>query len=154
MGISLKHIKAIGIKFIYVTIVIASIFGILHHASIGMLLTMSIIVTGTTYLLGDLFLLPKFGTIVAAVADFSLVFLLLWGLDNLFVSAPMTTALFSLAVAFFITSCEPFFHAYMEEKVLHVRSEVWPPHHLQTEFSDELDKQSLLRKKNKKDKLD
>lgn len=154
MIIVMKHIKAIGIKFIYVTIVIASIFGILHHASIAMLISMSVVVTGATYLFGDLFLLPRFGTIIASIADFGFVFLLLWGLDNLFVNATMAMFLFSLAGAFFITSCEPLFHAYMEEKVLQTRREIWPPNNLQTEFSEELDKQTLLRKKNKKDKLD
>jgi hypothetical protein len=58
----MKHIKALLIKFVGVSLVLFSLFGIYSgEATLGEILTMTILTTVVSYVLGDLFVLPKMG---------------------------------------------------------------------------------------------
>src|SRR5690625_2920396 len=78
----MNHIKALGIKWIIVAIVSFSLFGIFQYVSLGQLLLMSVIITLTSYLLGDLLILPRIGNVFATLADFALLFVLFAVLGN------------------------------------------------------------------------
>ncbi|MFD1038275.1 YndM family protein [Virgibacillus byunsanensis] len=147
----MNHLKALGIKYIFTMIVIFSIFGIFYNASLGRLFWISVLVTGVAYLIGDLFLLPRFGNLVASIADFGLAFIAFWVLGNLLIQVSIQIIPVSLFAAFFITCCEPLFHTYMEERVLHKRREVRPSHRLQTEVAEENDVYTITDKNKKTD---
>ena len=66
----MDHLKVIGIKFIVIAVVIYSLFGILYNATLMNLFWISLLITGISYLIGDLFILRKFGNIKATIADF------------------------------------------------------------------------------------
>lgn len=110
---------ALGIKFIFTSIILLSVFGSYYNSTILEILMISALVTGVSYLVGDLFILPRLGNIVASLADMGLAFLSIWGLSILFIDPPDRLALASFAAAVFIMLAEALFHAaYMENKVL------------------------------------
>lgn len=143
----MDHLKVLGIKFIVISIIVFSLFGILFNASLINLFWISLLVTGISYLIGDLFVLRKYGNVVASIVDFPLAFLSLWALGNLFIDIGMPTALLSLAGAFFIALCEPLIHAYMQDKFSDNVHESSPSiGQLQTEFAEETDAQTITDK--------
>ncbi|WP_449540321.1 YndM family protein [Ferdinandcohnia sp. Marseille-Q9671] len=113
----MKHAKALGIKFIVVTIVILSLFGIFRDTSIWELLLMSVLVTGLAYVVGDLYTLPRAGNVVATIADFGLAFFSIWALSFMLMENNSSLITASLAAAGAITLSEILFHAYMKKKV-------------------------------------
>ncbi|MBE4906902.1 YndM family protein [Bacillus luteolus] len=114
----MKHLKALGIKFIFTSIILLSVFGIYYNSTVLEILMISALVTGVAYVIGDLFILPRLGNMVASLADMGLAFLSIWGLSLLFINPPDRLALASLFAAVFIMLAEALFHAYMENKVL------------------------------------
>lgn len=148
-----RHAKAIGIKFIIVSIVIFSLFGIFYNVSLAKLFMMSVIVTGVAYVLGDLFMYPRFGNFLATLSDFALAFGSVWVLSYALIGMSMPLTLASLAAAYFIATTEPLFHTYMKEKVLQIEEdpEYRParvPSELQTEFAKDMDAKTIRKTKN------
>lgn len=147
----MKHAKALAIKFIFTAIVVYSIFGIFNNASLGRLFWMSILITGIAYIIGDLFILRRFNYFVAAVADFGLAFLLLWGLGNLIIQISMPMIIASLFAAVFMTVCEAVFHIYVKEQVLDTRQQTGVSNQFQTEFADETNEHTVKDEKQDND---
>ncbi|MGM8364006.1 YndM family protein [Virgibacillus sp. W0181] len=139
----MNHGKAIVIKFIIVSIVICSLFGIFTNVTLSMLFVMSLIVTGVAYFIGDLLLLRKFGNVIATFLDFGLLILSVWMLANLFIDTSMAMLLVSFYVAFIITFTEPLFHGYMQEKVFANEPKFPSSGQLQTEFAEEVDMDNI-----------
>ena len=144
-----RHASALGIKFVFTTIVILSLFGIINHTSLWILLLFSIIVTGITYL-GDAFILPRVGNLIASVADFALIFVLLWFFGNRLIESSTTIFLLSLAGAYLLALCEAIFHIYMKEYVFgEVEEDIGFPSaypQYQTEITKEIDPRSEVSK--------
>lgn len=152
----MDYIKALGIKFIFTTVAVLSLFGIFFQTSIWTLLMFSVIVTGLAYIIGDLFVLPRFGMIPAVLADAVLVFGTLYFLGNMFIETSFSMLLTSLAAAFFLSFTEGLFHIYMKEQVFGERvARDRPMLHnqvIQTEFAEEVDAEDVLhRQQNKQD---
>ncbi|ASN05969.1 YndM family protein [Virgibacillus necropolis] len=152
----MKHMKALGIKFIFTAIVVYSIFGIFYNASLGRLFWISVLVTGVAYIIGDLFVLPRFGYIIASIADLGLAFLSLWILGTLIIDITMPIVIASLFAAVFMALCESLFHVYMREQVFHTVPEgektPYSSDRLQTEFAEETNEHSVDEKKKENDK--
>lgn len=143
----MDHLKVLGIKLIVTSIIVLSLFGILFNASLINLFLISLLVTGISYLIGDLLVLRKYGNIVASIADFPLAFFSLWMLGNLFIETGLPTVMLSLTGAFFITLCEPLIHAYMQNKFSdNVRENLPTMNQLQTEFAEETDTKTIMKK--------
>ncbi|WP_106495858.1 YndM family protein [Lentibacillus sp. Marseille-P4043] len=135
----MDHLKALGIKFIVIAITVFSIFGIFYNATLVNMFWISLLVTGISYLIGDMFILRKFGNVAATIADFPLTFLSLWALGSLFIEGSLPMITLSLLGAFFITICEPFIHAYIDENFSFERHDLRTMNQIQTEFSEEID---------------
>ncbi len=136
----MNHLKAIGIKFIVIATILFSILSIFDTASLTEILMISFIVTGAAYLIGDLFILPKYGNFRACLADFGLAFLSVLLLTFLFMEGDYPRVLISGFAAFFIAISEGLFHIYMKEKVLSDRedeSKAIGNHAYLAEFSEE-----------------
>ena len=117
----MKHIVALLIKYTAISAVLLMISGIFQDVSIPRILLISLLITGTAYLIGDLFVLPKYGNMVATIADFGLSFLGIWVLtylltDNNFARNIIASSFWA---ALFISMIEVFFHIYMKKVVLH-----------------------------------
>lgn len=140
----MRHFKAIGIKFIVISIVLFSLLSIFDRAAtIPEILLISVLVTGAAYVLGDLFILPRFGNIAALIADFVLVLALLYGLNVVIIGTVDDILISSTFAAFVITASEAMFHVYMKEKVLPNKGDKLgqrtniTANRLQTEFAQE-----------------
>jgi hypothetical protein len=138
----MKHIKALAIKFLITTIILFSLLAIFESATLGEILLISVLVTGIAYVLGDLFLLPRFNNVVATIADFILAFAMIWVLSTMLIYPTTPIGIVSGFAAFFIAISEGLFHVYMKEKVLEKQYNHREPFsvlntRLQTEFSEE-----------------
>lgn len=148
----MKHLMALGIKFIFTSIVLLSVFGIYYNSTILEIVMISTLVTGVAYVVGDLFILPRFGNVVATLADMGLAFLSIWGLSTLFIDPPDRLVLASLLSAVFIMLAEALFHAYLENKVLDkgennlIFNSTSFQNKFQTELAEEHDFQELTKR--------
>lgn len=70
----MKHLVALLIKYTAISAVLLVILGIFQDISIPRVLFISLIITGTAYAIGDLFILPRYGNTIATIADFGLSF--------------------------------------------------------------------------------
>ena len=69
----MKHIVALLIKYTAITAVLLIMLSIFQGISIPRVLLISLFLRGA-YLIGDLFILPKYGNMIATMADFGLSF--------------------------------------------------------------------------------
>lgn len=141
----MKYLRAFGIKFIFTTVIVFSLFGIFYHTSLFTLLMLSVAVTGITYL-GDVFLLPRLGNIIAPILDFMGIFVLLWFLGNTFIQTSTSMTITSLAAAYVLAICEAIFHIYMREGIFEEPEKMPTFNQLQTEFGEEMDPDIVTKK--------
>ncbi|MCY8957760.1 YndM family protein [Bacillus cereus] len=116
----MKHIVALLIKYTAITAVLLIILGIFQDISIPRVLLISLFLTGAAYLIGDLFILPKYGNMIATIADFGLSFFGIWFLTYLLTNSDFTRNIgfSSFVAALIIGGIEVFFHIYMKKVVL------------------------------------
>ncbi|MEN1969448.1 YndM family protein [Lentibacillus sp. N15] len=147
------HLKVLGIKFVAISIITFSTFGIFFNATLTRLFWISLLVTGVSYLIGDLFVLRKFGNIVASIADFALAFVSFWVLGGLLLETGMGMTSIALMAAFLMSLVEPLLHAYIQEQFFDVEHHIQSPatNQLQAEFAEETDPQTMTTKENNKD---
>lgn len=138
-----RHLRAVGIKFILVSVVILSLYGIFYHLTFSHLLFMSLLITGLSYGIGDLIVYPRLGNLWSTVIDSVMYFSILWLLSSVIVGVPAPITLVALAATYFLTIAEPLFHTYMKERVYEIEDdhtvEEIPLGHLQMEMSEEID---------------
>ncbi|SFD65523.1 Protein of unknown function [Bacillus sp. 491mf] len=79
----MKQIVALLIKYTAISAVLLMILGIFQGISIPRILFLSLVITGGSYLIGDLFILPKYGNMVATIVDLGLNFVGIWILTYL-----------------------------------------------------------------------
>lgn len=141
----MKHIEAILIKFFATLIVLSLLFLLFALPSYGDILMIGIAVTGIGYLIGDLYILRKFGHGIAFFADFGLAAATIW-LLSLFLIGPGFPA-FSIALlaGMFIAVTESLFHIYLNTYVLEDKHQPYnySENRIQTEFSEEEDFRDL-----------
>ncbi|SCV20644.1 Uncharacterized protein BCRIVMBC845_03168 [Bacillus cereus] len=117
----MKHIVALLIKYTAISAVLLMILGIFQGISIPRILFISLLTTGVSYLIGDLFILPKYGNMVATIADLGLSFVEVWALTYFLTNINLTRNIGASAffAALLIGVTEIFFHIYMKKVVLH-----------------------------------
>ncbi|BAR83676.1 hypothetical protein CBR59_16375 [Bacillus thuringiensis] len=149
----MKHIVALLIKYTAVTAVLLVILGIFQGISIPRVLLISLFMTGAAYLIGDLFILPKYGNMIATMADFGLSFFGTWLLTSLFTNLDATRNIgfSSFLAALIIGGIEVFFHIYMQKLVLRNDNELREHNHIPhdkyaMEISDEYMDSSTINK--------
>ncbi|MCY8976727.1 DUF2512 family protein [Bacillus atrophaeus] len=114
------HVKALAIKGIMTIIVLYLVLGLGFNFTFGDTLLMTIVLGVISYLLGDLYVLPKWNNMIATVADFGLAFLVVWlmGMPLSMGLSPGMLALAALFAAIVMAIGEYFFHFYMMSKEL------------------------------------
>src|SRR5690625_776731 len=95
----MRYAIALLIKFIMSTALLSIILGGFYGISFANILTVSILLTGISFIIGDLYVLPRFENISAAVVDFGLSFIGVWLLGYLLFIQPI-----NLGVEAFISS--------------------------------------------------
>ncbi|EJR93989.1 YndM family protein [Bacillus mycoides] len=121
----MKHIVALLIKYTAISAVLLMIIGIFQGISIPRILFISLLITGVAYLIGDLFILPKYGNMVATIADLGLSFVGIWALTHFLTNINLTRNIGASAffAALLIGVAEIFFHIYMKKVVLHANED-------------------------------
>ncbi|MDS9999068.1 DUF2512 family protein [Bacillus atrophaeus] len=114
------HVKALAIKGIMSIIVLYLVLGLGFNFTFGDTLLMTIVLGVVSYLLGDLYVLPKWNNMIATVADFGLAFFVVWlmGMPLSMGLSPGMLALAALFAAIVMAIGEYFFHFYMMSKEL------------------------------------
>ncbi|WLD94648.1 YndM family protein [Alkalihalobacillus sp. AL-G] len=140
----MKHLRALLIKFIMVTAVLYIVLGLVYGVTFGDILGISLFVTVAAYLIGDLFILPRYGNAVATLADFGLAYLGIWLVGGAFIEVDFPLGLASFYATIGIVVGEWFFHKYMLSQILPDEDpdrnrELVPRERFVTEFAEEPD---------------
>ncbi|RKQ29678.1 DUF2512 family protein [Oceanobacillus halophilus] len=133
----MRYLFALIVKFVMLTAILWIVLGIFYGINLGDIFTISILLSVVSFV-GDVFLLPRIGNVLAVIGDFALSFLVIWGLGNsLFAfEIPVVTAAFISAL--FVGVGEIFYHRYMKNQVFAgLEKDFMQTHHMQTEYSEE-----------------
>lgn len=155
----MKHIVALLIKYTAISAVLLMILSIFQGVSIPRALFISLVITGVAYLIGDLFILPKYGNTVATIVDFGLSFLGIWVLTYFLtnVNVPRGITAASFWSALLVGVVEILFHIYMKRLVLHeddrLRGASYHKRYA-TEFSEEYIDHSIIQKERLSEKVE
>ena len=112
----MKHMKNLAIKFISILAVLFIILGIFYDMSFGNVLSISVVLTLASYLIGDLLILRRTNNTMATISDFALAFLVIWLMgENLTYgdSLIMPALIAAAGIALF----ETFFHKYVARQI-------------------------------------
>jgi hypothetical protein len=112
----MKHMKNLAIKFISILAVLFIILGIFYDMSFGNVLSISVVLTLASYLIGDLLILRKTNNTMATISDFAIAFLVIWLMgENLTYgdSLIMPALIAAAGIALF----ETFFHKYVARQI-------------------------------------
>ena len=112
----MKHMKNLAIKFISILAVLFIILGIFYDMSFGNVLSISVVLTLASYLIGDLLILRRTNNTMATISDFAMAFLVIWLMgENLTYgdSLIMPALIAAAGIALF----ETFFHKYVSHQI-------------------------------------
>ncbi|MFC0274560.1 DUF2512 family protein [Metabacillus herbersteinensis] len=105
----MRIFTALGAKFLLTFAILSFVLGLIFQVNFGYVFVVSVALTFISYLIGDLFILPKTNNTIASIADFGLAFAgisFLLALVNENPNFPIVTAAFfasvGLAVAEFL----------------------------------------------------
>jgi hypothetical protein len=135
----MKHLRAIAIKFLASLVLLYIILGLMYDMSFTNVFLISLVLGLASYVIGDLFLLPKTNNTIATLADFGLAFMIIWLLGESFTYGESLLAA-SLISAAGIAIFEYFFHKYIAGNVLEDQenSQRRSNYQYQTEAAEEL----------------
>lgn len=152
----MKHIIGLGLKFILMATVLLAIFSVLLPSLMNSMLLLAVILVVTSYLLGDLFMVKRFGNLAATIADFGLALIMIVGLGAWLGQFNFQFLVAAVSSAFLIAVGEGFFHFYVQTRITDERMDIYEEPtivnnglntSLQTEFSNENDIHHLKQKK-------
>ncbi len=153
----MQSFKALIVKFVMVAVVLWIVLG-LFGFSFGNIVTAAVLLTGVSFIVGDLFILPRYGNAAATITDFILTFGMIWLLGAYLFGYPVRLGYVSFITAVVIAIGEALFHRYMERAVwddmatFEMETDL---RQMQTEFGDEPDfKKSDDRRRGKKENRD
>jgi hypothetical protein len=136
----MKHLRAITIKFLASLVLLYVILGLMYDMSFTNVFLISLVLGLASYVIGDLFLLPRTNNTISTLADFGLAFMIIWLLgESLTYGDSLLGA--SLISAAGVALFEYFFHKYMARSVLEEETREHQPqanYRYQTEASEEL----------------
>lgn len=113
----MKHIRALAVKFLASLVLLYIILGLMYDMSFTNVFLISLVLGLASYVIGDLFLLPKTNNTIATLADFGLAFMIIWILGESMTYGD-SLLLPSLISAAGIALFEYFFHKYVVGNVL------------------------------------
>jgi hypothetical protein len=114
----MKHLWALVIKFIACFALLFVILGIGFDVSFQNVLLISVILGAVSYVLGDLFILPRTNNTIATIADIGLSFVVIWFILDSFSDNGTRIFWASLISSAGVGLFEYFFHKYMDTSVL------------------------------------
>lgn len=113
----MEHVRALIVKFVMVMIILAFVLGLFYRVDFGEYFTISLIVTVVSYMLSDLFILPRFGNTAATISDFVLAYILIWAVGSGIINENISLGWASFWSALILAIAEIFFHRYINKSV-------------------------------------
>lgn len=147
----MKYIPTLLVKFIIITAVLWTILGFMFEVSFANVLITSIVLTGASFIIGDLYVLPKIGNVGAAMVDFVLALGGIWMLGLFLFDEPsIRLGTISLVSAVGISLGEILVHWFMAKQLTKGDMTIsgYYDNELLTEYSDELEPD--IKNKNKR----
>lgn len=138
----MNHIKALLIKFIMCLVVVWIVLGVYYNIGFGHVLTLSIILTVASYIIGDLYLLERIENWGATISDLLLTVGFVWLYSINFIDENFSVLSAAGLTALILAIGEWFYHQYVDKHILHYRrySDIeLDDGSLMTEISDEFD---------------
>lgn len=141
----MKRTAVLLIKFISCVIAFAIALDLFFDATITDILSFSLFVTITSYMLGDRIILPNFGNVPAAIVDFLLTYMSVWIFGSILLDNYLQIAWGSIISAVLITGVEVFIHLYLLTRLSVDQAKERPQIHFNrklaygTEFAEEQD---------------
>ncbi|HWL25192.1 MAG TPA: DUF2512 family protein [Ureibacillus sp.] len=148
----MQYTKAFFIKVALTVGTLAIVLGLFFNVSLVDSILTGIVLTIIAFI-GDMFVLPKVGNMIAAGIDLVLTFLVVWVFGSYLFDVDSVTLLSAAVLtSLFIAAGELYYHRYLRD---HVFENVDFPnnnsrvhHQLQTEFSEDFDSDLHSKKKN------
>ena len=132
----IKHFRALAVKFLASLVILYVILGLMYDMSFTNVFLISLVLGLASYVIGDLFLLPKTNNTIATLADFGLAFMVIWVLgESLTYGESLLLA--SLISAAVIAIFEYFFHKSVAGNVLEDGERKRTTYQYQTEAAKE-----------------
>lgn len=120
----MNYVKALLIKLFICTAVIWFILGLFYSVSFGHVLMLSIIISVASFVLGDLFILPRIDNWAAVIADFVFVVGAVWFYSAYVILVNFSPLSAAGMIALIIAFGELFFHRYVDKHIVHVDKRV------------------------------
>lgn len=134
----MDHVKALAVKLISCFILLYIILGLFYDMSFRNVLWITLVLGITSYIIGDLLILPRTNNLISTLVDFVWAFLVIWIMGDYltFGDDIITMSLISAAgVAIF----EYFYHKYVTTHITRSENNNKPRNlQYQTEVADEL----------------
>lgn len=152
------HIKALLMKFLMTTAVLWIILGIFYEIKFTDILMTSVVLTVVGFI-GDMFVLPQIGNVLAAIVDFFLALVVVWLFAANVYDVPIALLTAAFVSALVIMMGELFLHRYMANHIFEPRKKnpeektgYYQRTDLQTEFAEEVDMDKVNKKDERKKK--
>ncbi|MFJ5770510.1 YndM family protein [Psychrobacillus sp. NPDC093180] len=151
------HIKAFLMKLVVTTAVLWVILGLFYKVNFTDILITSIVLTVVGFL-GDLFVLPRIGNVLASITDFVLAMVVVWVLGSSIFDERIALGTASFISALILMMGELFLHRYMESHIFEPqitnpeeKTGYYQRTNLQTEFAEEVDVDEISRETKEKE---
>ncbi|WP_312889105.1 DUF2512 family protein [Desertibacillus haloalkaliphilus] len=118
----LKHITALLIKTLMVTLVLLVVMSAIYNYPVGSTVALSLIVVALSYIIGDIGILRVSNNTVATISDLLLTTFVLWMVGPLIIGLTVSFWV-SFISAVLISAGEYFFHKYVSSLILRKRED-------------------------------
>lgn len=135
----MNHMKSLLIKFVSSLALLYIILGVIYEMDFGNVFLITLVLGVLSYIIGDLFILPRTNNTIATLADFGLALMVIWLLsENLAYGENIFRM--SLIAAIGIALFESFFHRYLSSNMIDNQQKTSSKGNLQyqAEVSEEL----------------
>ncbi|SDH68536.1 Protein of unknown function [Alteribacillus persepolensis] len=120
----MNHVIALVVKTILVMFILVIVLSLMNGYPFLNTLGLSLIVVGTAYIIGDLFILDATNNTVSTIADIGLCTLVIWLIGPFILNEPVSFIL-ALLTAVLIGLGEWFFHKYVVNAVISKNPKVY-----------------------------
>ncbi|WP_430787611.1 DUF2512 family protein [Virgibacillus flavescens] len=135
----MKHLKVLLLKSILLTLVLWLILGFVYEVSSTNIIITSLILTITSFIIGDLYALPKIGNVGASMIDFITAVTGIYIMGTILIDEVIPLASASILAAIGVTLSEILVHWYRKKLFVNKNTDIpgYYDRKLQTEFADE-----------------
>lgn len=119
----MKHVNVLLIKFVASLFIFWISIGLLFNATIVEIISFSLLVTISSYVIGDQIILPRIGKRSTVVVDFFLVYFIVWVFGAVLFHSYLMIAWGSIISATLFAGSEVFVHSYIVKNIKQIIQE-------------------------------